>query len=91
MPPIAISVAATYTVLNGNANDPFLVGVDEVAKITCAIAKAVTSLMDVDQDREVLGIRRGIDIQEEAVLITAGNGLAARDRGHELGAHSTEL
>lgn len=64
----------TYSVLDRDNNKALVVGVDDLGHVLLAIAIAIAASVDPDQDGEVPGIGRGIDVEKEAVLVAREEG-----------------
>lgn len=73
----------TYAVLQSHGNESLVVGIDDLGHVVGAIAEAVSTLVDVDQHRQVGRVGRCIDVEVQAVLVP-GNVGSVRDRGIRL-------
>ena len=61
------------TVLDRDDDEALVVRVDDLGHVLDAVSQAVSATVNPYKDRKVLRLGRGIDVEEEAVLIT-GNG-----------------
>lgn len=83
------SSSSTYTILDGDDDEALVVGVDDLSHVLAAIAEAVATAVDPDEDGQVLGVGGGVDVEEEAVLVTGDEGHAGAG-GQGLGASRAE-
>ena len=58
----------THPILNGHSDYPVVISVDEIDQVLSPVANSVATTMHPDQDRQLVCIGWGIDVQEKAVL-----------------------
>lgn len=80
----------TYPILNRNNDEALVVGVDDLGHILAAVTQAIATSVDPHQDGKVLGIGRGIYVQEEAVLVS-GDEACTWDSGKALRANGPKV